>query len=656
MGRRRLIRAGLVLLFLTGLVTLAGGTAQAVSIPTIPVPGGGLINSLCPTKNAPNPELPDDGLPAGSGDYETYGYGGLFWTTFDQSCLSVAKLDNTTGNMVNDLATGVDGIVNQAQAAALDPHFTDPLRRVVDHGAPVLASTFLSDKWLLTGLAGAALMVQLAILFGRETEAVRNALSVFVVLGALFFLLHDPGQISRASARATQGVASSAGQALATATGTPVQGGTAGAFTDGYYTLSYRAWADGAFCSNRAAEDRWAKRIRADQAYTVAEKTRIEADPAAAKTIKKAKQDDWVKAANQMSKQDPVAFDCWSDSTSFRAKSGVRHFIVSVSAGVWVLIASFGILVLQDMLMFGILLAIGLGAVMIALRSVAARMLRFIALAAVGGSVLALVLGILLTGYFIILADPTLTWITSAISACALGAAIWLSKTFLRQLLVGTTHGDPGMARQIGRAASKVGRAGVNAVLVGTGAAAGATAERIFERRHEHTESGDDRRQDWMDETMEPAGEPRERETDSGTLSGDDARPDYQPENAAEEAVDEELAWERPSAPAGDSSEWGDLTPDLESDTELSWEPADSLLFQDSDESVDRDGGSWALDSGISPEQEANFQRMSHRLLEQHSSEPVGPHPDDPSFRQDWQDSYRVSEVYRPQPMSDDRA
>jgi hypothetical protein len=47
---------------------------------------------------------------------------------------------------------------------------------------------------------------------------------------------------------------------------------------------------------------------------------------------------------------------------------------------------------------------------------------------------------------------------------------------------------------------------------------------------------------------------------------------------------------------------------------------------------------------------------MSHRLLEQHSSEPVGPHPDDPSFRQDWQDSYRVSEVYRPQPMSDDRA
>src|SRR4051794_36532259 len=124
---RRLLRAGIVFLFVFGLLTIMGSPAVAV-LPDIPHPHvdlnplDNIVNKLCPTKDSPNPEMPEPGLPKGPGDYEKFGYAGLTWTTYDQSCLSVAKLDNGMGNALNDVATGIDGLVNQAQGKALDPH------------------------------------------------------------------------------------------------------------------------------------------------------------------------------------------------------------------------------------------------------------------------------------------------------------------------------------------------------------------------------------------------------------------------------------------------------------------------------------------------------------------------------------------------------
>jgi hypothetical protein len=479
-----------ILSMLAGFLIITGPAATAVDCgplkPLDPItPGGGcpppgadtvkgIIDSVCPRRVAPDPEPPDmagDPNNGAGGMYGTYRLAGLYWTTYDQPCISSARLDNGMAVAANDLSNQFDALVGQLQSYALDPNTTNALEGSFTSSVSQLGTTFWTP-WSQYGMAAAGVALAAGLVTGKVRTVGATATSALVVLGAITFLVQSPQRIPDLSSALTIEVGNKAAQALAVANGQDPATDPKTAFTEGYHSLSYAAWLRGAFCNQPEAAAEFGPKFRAAQAYTVIEDAAIRKDPGQAKKLKEQKNKDWLAHAEELSKKYPGAFACWSGHAGSRTAAGLTHLAGSLAAGVWIALASIGVLILRNILIFGIMLAVAVGAFLLASQKITSKYFNFLAIGAIGPPVVAIVMAVLQFTFVAILADTQQAWWRSIAACLSLGASMWFARRPLAHLITGwgyMPHSQHG-ARRMRRHAV---HAGQNAVGTGMESATG---------------------------------------------------------------------------------------------------------------------------------------------------------------------------------------
>jgi hypothetical protein len=473
-----------VLVVLLAVAAVLGGASAAAAI-DIPNPiGDAILNKICPSRQAPYPASPNGPVVArggGAGLYANYDYAGLEWTTWDAGCLSWNKADTSIGSELNVAANSVDQLVNEVQIAALDDKTTASFDGVVERALVGLRDAFW-NPWSMTGLAVVGLLVLSYLIAGRASDIVLlvgGALLVVALLSTLMLRPHLPAQAGNAM---TSGVAQGISQSLIAVTpggDMPASATPEQKFGEGFYQVSYRAWLEGWSCGDMAAEARYGHRLLNDQAFSVAELRRVEADPAAAQALVDAKQADWGRIGNEMPKTDPVAFGCWKGDGQSRTASAIKHGVVTMSAGFWVLLGSVALLALKWVLRLALLFFVTFSALMVFSARVRDRMTEFLLLGLVGPPFVAAGVGTLLWGYYAILLDRSQAWWQSGVSAFALGLAVWFGKGVVGRLFVGLHEVGGRSTRMVTKTGKRVHRMGpvfAETAPSGHGAAAGALA------------------------------------------------------------------------------------------------------------------------------------------------------------------------------------
>jgi hypothetical protein len=435
---RRAVAAGLLAaLFLI----CSASSAAAIDIPGVPGPGdvvGKILDQLCDRKGAPTPQPPMNPAPAApnvpeaqQGPMARYGYAGLYWTTYDQSCLSFTRIDNQGGRGLNDTANQLDTMINQLQALALSPVVTRPFDSTLSTAATGMGR-YIWTPWLGVSFAALGLVVIGGVLLNRSTGLMTVLLNAVIVLAAVSLVTQHPGQIARGADHLTTATSGAVAQSLVASGGGRAP--AAATIPEGYYRISYQAWLDGAFCGDKTVERVYGPRLRDAQAFTVAEYAAVKGDPAAQHALVQDKQDAWRKIAAELQTKHPVAFGCWTGETSPRTGAGIQHLVVTVFTGVFIAIAAIALIVLRLLTRFALLLIVGLGVVALVSRQVTAALWNITLTAVLGGPIVAGFCGFLLWGYYAILSDPRAAWWTSIVSAACLGLCVVVGWKFLRPI------------------------------------------------------------------------------------------------------------------------------------------------------------------------------------------------------------------------------
>jgi hypothetical protein len=450
MTRREWVGLVLVLLGTALLVGLAApqAHAEAVAVPGIDLPnpiggvGDAILDKICPPRQAPYPESPGDPVikrGGGAGVYAQYGYGGLRWTTWDAGCLSWDKADTSMGTMLSGAANALDEFINEVQMAALDDSTTVSFDRVIERAVVGLRDAFW-NPWSGAGLAVVGVLLVLYVLSGRESDALTSAASAALVLLAIFTLFSRPHLPADVGNAATSGIAQRVAGSLIAAT----PGGTMPAsatpqekFGEGYYQVSYQAWVDGWACGDTDAATRYGHRLLDAQAFSVQQYNTIRTNPSAADALIKGKAAAWTAIGEQMEKTNPVAFGCWKGTGQGRTSSAIKHAVVTLCAGFWVVLGSIALLALKWVLRLAVLFFVAFGALMLFWGRLRDRMMEFVLLGLLGPAFIAAGVGVLMWGYYVILLDPTTAWWQAGAYAFALGLAVWFGKGILQRIFVG---------------------------------------------------------------------------------------------------------------------------------------------------------------------------------------------------------------------------
>ena len=400
----------------------------------------GFIDSLCPAIAPPTPVVPFSNIDAQPGDglYANYSWSGLFWTTYDQSCFSPNRLDTGTGSGINDVASQFDAMVNDAQSYALDPDTTIAFDPVMASAAANARDT-LFTPWLLPAFAAVGLVVALMAFTQSGTAAANVGIAALVTLAVVMGVASDPGRIPRAVDGVTVDVTQSVSKQMVQWTGGSQYGVDAEhATTESYYrATSYQAWLQGMFCGDTVAERDFGPRFLDAQAFTVGEWKRVQADPAAQRALTVKKQQAWLDAAQELQRDRPSAFACWSGAQNGRIAASTKHLAATICAGAVVFVTSGAVVVMRWVLRMGILLAIAMGALLLASRRITSGFVEVLVVGLVGPPVLAAVAGLTLFAFSAVMRDPDQTWWQSILSVLFMGIALWWLRKPLGRVLAG---------------------------------------------------------------------------------------------------------------------------------------------------------------------------------------------------------------------------
>lgn len=530
MDWRAVKRVGAATALAAGLGLGLASSASAIDVPN-PIGGIGdaILDKVCPPRQPPYPASPGAQIVergGGPGTYAQYGYAGLRWTTYDAGCLSSDKADTGIGSQINAMANSVDEVTNEMQAVALDPDTTTSLDGVIVKAVQGLREAFW-NPWSVTGMAAAGLLLAAYTATGRATDALTVGGSALLVLAAIFTVLAQPTLPSEIGRNLTSGVASGVADSLVKSTpggqAMPASAQPREKFTEGFYQVSYRAWAEGWSCGNASAEQAYGKRLLAAQAFSVDELRRIEGNPAAAKALVESKNKAWLEIGEQMAKTHPAAFGCWKGEGQSRMGAAVKHAVVTVSAGFWIMLGSIALLALKWVLPLAVLFVVAFGALMLFWRRMVDHLGEFVLLGLLGPPFVAAGVGTLLWGYYAILLDPTQSWWMAGVSAFALGLALFIAKGPLQRLFVGT-HVVERAGRSMRRSSHRVvqsvtHRHGSSAGATVAGAAAGGVAGAAVSAAQSGPEPGDDARR------RTPMGSADDRQRPLDTAATQDEAP-----------------------------------------------------------------------------------------------------------------------------------
>jgi hypothetical protein len=466
------------------LMLCTAAPARAVDLPN-PVGGIGdaILDKICPPRDAPYPAAPSTAVVArggGDGTYANYGYAGLRWTTWDAGCLSWDKADTSMGSTINSLAGAIDEFINEVQMTAIDDDTTASFDVVIEKAVGGLRAAFW-NKWAATGLVLCGILIAGYTLSGRESDAMSSVLYAVAVIGVVFLLFARPSLPADVGNTMTSGVAEGVASSLidVTPTSTISDGATAQErLGEGFYQVSYRAWLEGWSCGDVDAENRYGTRLLDAQAFSVKQYLATSSEPDAAAALVKSKQDAWLKIGEQMEKTNPVAFGCWKGEGSSRTGAAMKHAIVTISAGFWIVLGSLALLALKWVLRLAVLFIVAFGPLMLFSQRMRDRMTEFALLGLLGPPLVATGVGTLLWGYYAILLDRQQAWWQAGVSAFALGMALWFAKGILGRLFVGVR--EVSRAGHMGRRGAHRARSALAPTGIGTwsggGAAAGAAA------------------------------------------------------------------------------------------------------------------------------------------------------------------------------------
>lgn len=472
----------------------------------------GFIDALCPAIDPPTPRSPlvdpkyqDASSATTGGLYGRYGTAGLYWTTYDQSCLSPNRLDTGTASGINEVATTLDEAVNDAQGYALDEDSTIAFDPVLASAARDIRDT-LFTPWLLPAFAAVGLVIGFMAFTQSGTAAAQVGIAAVVTLGAVMFLASNPNAIPRTVDAGTAGVMRAVSTQLVETTGGNDRAGVDAehATREAYYrATSYQAWLQGMFCGDTYAEREFGQRFLDAQAFTVTEWDRVAGDPAAQRDLTVKKQQAWLNLAQELQTERPAAFACWSGEQGGRMGAAVKHVAATIGAGTVMLVASGTVMVLRWVLRIGILLAVGLGALLLASRRITAGFLEVLVLGVVGTPVVSAIAGIALVGFSAIMSDPEQTWWQGILSVIFMGVALWWLRGPLGRILhgvgemgvVGSYGSRRGRRMAHGYGRTSVTRGGSGSGGAAAGAVAGAAAGTVVHHHHHDSSGGDERRE-----------------------------------------------------------------------------------------------------------------------------------------------------------------
>jgi hypothetical protein len=357
LGRHRLVRlVANVLAALTftllGLIAFPGtasalpGVGGCTNAPTPEAPGQGIAGFFI---NKPNPPpAPEDPFAQGAKTtpFEQYGLAGLDWYTYDLGCGGVARDPSGTISawaariMFIPAKAGVAALTAVSQAA-LQPTFLSTLDTYVQGVTDGL------NKVIFTPLAPLAVMLTGLLLLSRSTrQRVGESATAIgwcvLVMFIAFGLFSWPVQAGHAVDRVVTSGVSIVSQGLRNGDEPPAQH-VSNAL---YGPFLYRMWLMGEFCDpdSNGATQHGSEVLRA-QAFNWAEAERAKSHPGDGALIVKAKQAQFDKAAAEVKKDDPPAYECLAG-----------HGSSSLEAS---LLADVGVLLMAPFLLAGGLLLIG---------------------------------------------------------------------------------------------------------------------------------------------------------------------------------------------------------------------------------------------------------------------------------------------------------
>lgn len=521
-----------------GLLVGGASAASAIDIPN-PI-GDAILDKICPPRQAPYPASPGGPVVqrgGGPGLYANYDYAGLRWTTYDAGCLSWDKADTSIGSQVNAAANSLDQLVNEMQIAALDDATTASFDDVIVRALGGLHDAFW-NKWSAAGLAAVGVLLVLYIASGRATAALSLVLGACTVTALLFTLMAQPTLPARISNGMTSGVATGVADSLIKVTpdgAMPASATSKERFGEGFYQVSYRAWLEGSFCGDADAERVYGRRLLDAQAFTVAQLQQTRNDPAAQKRLVEQKQQAWADIGKDMAKTHPAAFGCWKGEGTSRTGAAVKHAVVTLTAGFWLVAGSLALLALKWVLRLALLFFVAFSALLLFSTRLQDRMQEFVLLGLIGPPFVAAGVGTLLWGYYAILLTGDQAWWQAGVAAFALGLAMWFSKGILQRLFVGMSavHRGGDAMRHGGRRFSRYSSSGghystpssgssLGDVAVGgvVGGAAGAATAAVLTH---HDSSDDERREEPVaapHATEHEADAPREAGVGDPALAG----------------------------------------------------------------------------------------------------------------------------------------
>lgn len=549
-----------MLALMLGLLVLGGGSAMAAGGPvdpktpagakggfSIPNPVGGLgdaiLNKICPQRQAPYPQAPEQPVAArggGPGTYATRGYAGTFWTTFDEGCVSMGKTDTAIAVGIENVATSVDSLVNEVQIMALDRKTTTAFDPTIALALKGLADAFWL-RWLLVGTAIVGFLVALAVWSGRLGAVGGHVARALFVLTVVTGIVSSPGLIFKVADSMTSGVTNGVAASLMNVTHSkamPDSATPSQKFAEAYYQITHQSWLEGSFCGDADAARRYGDRLLAAQSFSVAE------TKGATEAMAKAKQDDWLHIGLDMKRTNPVGFSCWKGASSSRTSAATKHAIVSVSAGFWVGLGSLVLLALKWLLRVGMLFMVTFGAAMMFSQRLADKMIGVVMVGLFGPLFVAAGVGTLLWGYYAILLQPGQAWWQAGILAFALGFGLFMAKGMIGSLFEGVQH-VAGRASAYGRRGQRAamgfsrGTSAAGATMAGGIAGAAVVMherhERKSEQRKQERQSAgyagfaeDSRRE----QTVEPIQRPGNPDTASPEREQQDAAAGYYLANA----------------------------------------------------------------------------------------------------------------------------
>jgi hypothetical protein len=490
--------------------------------------GGGifssLLDSLCPRIQPPTPQSPyvyADPLPnkatigtpsevpgTKGGLYGEYETGGLFWTTYDQSCLDLSRVDTSTGSGINGALVQIDQMVNELQQLALSPDAGMPYDSFLTTALGEVKDA-LWTPWMATGVIAAGVIGGFVLVRNAPSDGIEMAFVAVAVLGLVSWMTLYPTSLPHLSDQATAGVTQSMARVMVKVTGGDPNEVPAQAQAETYYrATSYESWITGEFCGDTAAAAKYGPRFLDDQAFSHEQWDQVKGDPAKAQAMMVAKQERWKQDAAGLKNDFPATFACWAGETNTRTSAAGKHAVVTVLAGGVTAITSGAVGVMRVVARMVPLLFVGFGVLMLVSRRVFGGFVQLAVIAVAGPPVIAGFGGIVLFGMSATLSDANEAWWRSIVAAVLLAVGAWVCWRHISGVLhgasavelAGKTARDGGRrARQElfgGRGNSRT-RGAVAGAAAGAvaGEAAGAAASEIAERAG-GSGSGDDAREE----------------------------------------------------------------------------------------------------------------------------------------------------------------